>query len=65
MRDDGLAPSASTTGSGFRGRGEDREALGIRVDTIRYRVDRIQALSGRDLSRLGQKADLRAALLCR
>ncbi|MFJ9823634.1 helix-turn-helix domain-containing protein [Streptomyces sp. NPDC101160] len=41
------------------------EALRIHVNTVRYRVDRIQALTGRDLSRLDQKADLRAALLCR
>ncbi|MFG2330959.1 PucR family transcriptional regulator [Streptomyces sp. NPDC048604] len=40
-------------------------ALHIHVNTVHYRVERIEALTGRDLSRLDHKADLRAALLCR
>ncbi|MGW4706308.1 PucR family transcriptional regulator, partial [Streptomyces sp. NPDC004285] len=41
------------------------EALHLHVNTVHYRIDRIQALTGRDLSRLDHKLDLRAALLCR
>ncbi|WP_329624963.1 PucR family transcriptional regulator [Streptomyces sp. NBC_01255] len=41
------------------------EALHVHVNTVHYRVERIEALTGRDLSRLDRKADLRAALLCR
>ncbi|MEU4065658.1 PucR family transcriptional regulator [Streptomyces wedmorensis] len=41
------------------------EALHVHVNTVHYRVERIEALTGRDLSRLEHKADLRAALLCR
>ncbi|MFF2777590.1 PucR family transcriptional regulator [Streptomyces sp. NPDC058052] len=41
------------------------EALRVHVNTVHYRVTRIEALTGRDLSRLDHKADLRAALLCR
>ncbi|MFK3734757.1 PucR family transcriptional regulator [Streptomyces sp. NPDC088090] len=40
-------------------------ALGVHVNTVHYRVGRIEALTGRDLSRLDHRADLRAALLCR
>lgn len=41
------------------------EALHIHVNTVHYRVERIEALTGRDLSRLDHKVDLHAALLCR
>ncbi|MFF9341381.1 MULTISPECIES: PucR family transcriptional regulator [unclassified Streptomyces] len=41
------------------------QALRVHVNTVHYRVGRIEALTGRDLSRLDHKADLRAALLCR
>ncbi|WP_369373175.1 PucR family transcriptional regulator [Streptomyces sp. cg36] len=41
------------------------EALHVHVNTVHYRVERIEALTGRDLSRLDHKVDLRAALLCR
>ncbi|MEU4279646.1 helix-turn-helix domain-containing protein [Streptomyces tanashiensis] len=41
------------------------EALHLHVNTVHYRIDRIQALTGRDLYRLDHKLDLRAALLCR
>ncbi|WP_369148894.1 PucR family transcriptional regulator [Streptomyces sp. R44] len=41
------------------------EALHLHVNTVHYRIDRIQVLTGRDLSRLDHKLDLRAALLCR
>ncbi|MGW3402435.1 PucR family transcriptional regulator, partial [Streptomyces zhihengii] len=41
------------------------EALHVHVNTVHYRVERIEALTGRDLSRLDDRADLRAALLCR
>ncbi|MFB6840328.1 PucR family transcriptional regulator [Streptomyces sp. NPDC056361] len=40
------------------------EALHVHVNTVHYRVQRIEALTGRDLSRLDHKVDLRAALLC-
>ncbi|MFJ3901684.1 PucR family transcriptional regulator [Streptomyces sp. NPDC090025] len=41
------------------------EALHIHVNTVHYRVERIETLTGRDLSRLDDRLDLRAALLCR
>ncbi|MER7958065.1 PucR family transcriptional regulator [Streptomyces sp. NPDC096030] len=41
------------------------EALHIHVNTVHYRVERIEALTGRDLSRLDHRVDLHAALLCR
>ncbi|MEU7733857.1 helix-turn-helix domain-containing protein [Streptomyces griseus] len=41
------------------------EALHLHVNTVHYRIDRVQLLTGRDLSRLDHKLDLRAALLCR
>ncbi|MCX4680643.1 PucR family transcriptional regulator [Streptomyces sp. NBC_01433] len=41
------------------------EALHLHVNTVHYRVRRIETLTGRDLSRLDHKLDLRAALLCR
>ncbi|MFG2628605.1 PucR family transcriptional regulator [Streptomyces sp. NPDC048473] len=41
------------------------EALHLHVNTVHYRVRRIETLTGRDLSRLDHKLDLQAALLCR
>lgn len=41
------------------------ETLHLHVNTIHYRIERVQALTGRNLSRLDHKLDLRAALLCR
>ncbi|MCQ4208256.1 helix-turn-helix domain-containing protein [Streptomyces longispororuber] len=41
------------------------EALHLHVNTVHYRIDRVQAVTGRDLTRLDHKLDLRAALLCR
>ncbi|WP_406063615.1 PucR family transcriptional regulator [Streptomyces sp. NBC_01077] len=41
------------------------EALHLHVNTVHYRIERIQTLTGRDLSRLDHRLDLRAALLCR
>ncbi|MBD0744554.1 helix-turn-helix domain-containing protein [Streptomyces sp. CBMA152] len=41
------------------------EALHLHVNTVHYRIERIELLTGRDLSRLDHKLDLRAALLCR
>lgn len=41
------------------------EALHLHVNTVHYRIERVQDLTGRDLSRLDHKLDLRAALLCR
>ncbi|MCB5907801.1 helix-turn-helix domain-containing protein [Streptomyces pinistramenti] len=41
------------------------EALHLHVNTVHYRIQRIEMLTGRDLSRLDHKLDLRAALLCR
>ncbi|MFI7387227.1 PucR family transcriptional regulator [Streptomyces sp. NPDC049813] len=41
------------------------EALHLHVNTVHYRVQRIEHLTGRTLSRLTDRLDLRAALLCR
>ncbi|MEU9122598.1 PucR family transcriptional regulator [Streptomyces sp. NPDC048506] len=41
------------------------EALHLHVNTVHYRIQRIETLTGRDLSRLDHKLDLHAALLCR
>ncbi|MGE7385106.1 PucR family transcriptional regulator [Streptomyces sp. NPDC004126] len=41
------------------------EALHLHVNTVHYRMERVEALTGRDLSRLDHKLDLYAALLCR
>ena len=39
-------------------------ALHVHVNTVHYRVERIQTLTGRDLGRLADRLDLRTALLC-
>lgn len=41
------------------------EQLHLHVNTVHYRIQRIERLTGRDLSRLDHKLDLQAALLCR
>ncbi|MGW4567556.1 universal stress protein [Streptomyces sp. NPDC004561] len=41
------------------------QALHLHVNTVHYRMQRIERLTGRDLSRLGDRLDLWAALLCR
>ncbi|MGW9076978.1 PucR family transcriptional regulator [Streptomyces kronopolitis] len=41
------------------------EQLHLHVNTVHYRVQRIERLTGRDLSRLDHKLDLQVALLCR
>lgn len=41
------------------------DELHIHVNTVRYRIQRVEQLTGRDLSRLDHRLDLRAALLCR
>ncbi|MGW0798783.1 helix-turn-helix domain-containing protein [Streptomyces sp. NPDC002692] len=41
------------------------EALHLHVNSVHYRVGRIEHFTGRDLSRLHDRLDLRAALLCR
>ncbi|MEU9860178.1 helix-turn-helix domain-containing protein [Streptomyces sp. NPDC047971] len=41
------------------------EALHLHVNTVHYRVERIERLTGRDLSRLDHRLDVRAALMCR
>ncbi|MFI9358309.1 PucR family transcriptional regulator [Streptomyces lydicus] len=41
------------------------EALHLHVNTVHYRIQRIETLTGRDLSRLDDTLDLHAALLCR
>ncbi|MER6571103.1 helix-turn-helix domain-containing protein [Streptomyces sp. NPDC001093] len=41
------------------------QALHLHVNTVHYRVERIERLTGRDLSRLRDRLDLWAALLCR
>ncbi|MDH6123802.1 PucR family transcriptional regulator [Kitasatospora sp. GP82] len=40
------------------------EALHIHVNTVHYRIRRIEELTGRSLARLEDRIDLRAALLC-
>ncbi|MER5868377.1 helix-turn-helix domain-containing protein [Streptomyces sp. NPDC002044] len=40
------------------------EALHLHVNTVHYRMDRVEVLTGRDLTRLDHKADLYAALRC-
>ncbi|MEU3429905.1 PucR family transcriptional regulator [Streptomyces gardneri] len=41
------------------------EALHLHVNTVHYRIERIERLIGRNLSRLDDKLDVHAALLCR
>ncbi|GHI02114.1 PucR family transcriptional regulator [Streptomyces cellostaticus] len=41
------------------------EALHLHVNTVHYRIQRIEHFTGRDLSRLRDRLDLWAALLCR
>lgn len=45
-------------------RARTAQALHVHVNTVHYRVRRIEILTGRDLSRLDHRLDLRAALLC-
>lgn len=40
-------------------------ALQLHVNSVHYRIQRVELLTGRDLSRLEHKLDLQAALLCR
>ncbi|MFC9293377.1 PucR family transcriptional regulator [Streptomyces sp. NPDC057011] len=40
------------------------EALHLHVNTVHYRIERVEVLTGRDLSRLDHKLDLYAALHC-
>ncbi|MEU8431457.1 helix-turn-helix domain-containing protein [Streptomyces sp. NPDC029216] len=40
------------------------QALHLHVNTVHYRMERVQVLTGRDLSRLDHKLDLYAALRC-
>lgn len=41
------------------------EALHLHVNTVHYRIGRVELLTGRDLARLDHKLNLKAALLCR
>ncbi|MGW1916594.1 PucR family transcriptional regulator [Streptomyces sp. NPDC002076] len=41
------------------------QALHLHVNAVHYRVERIERLTGRDLSRLRDRLDLWAALVCR
>lgn len=41
------------------------EALHLHVNTVHYRIQRVELLTGRDLARLDHKLDLKASLLCR
>ncbi|MFI1366149.1 helix-turn-helix domain-containing protein [Streptomyces griseochromogenes] len=41
------------------------QALHLHVNTVHYRIQRIEHFTGRDLSRLSDRLDLWAALLCR
>lgn len=40
-------------------------SLHVHVNTVHYRIQRVEQLTGRDLSRLDHRLDLGAALLCR
>ncbi|MFJ3922304.1 PucR family transcriptional regulator [Streptomyces sp. NPDC090022] len=40
------------------------EALHLHVNTVHYRIERVESLTGRDLSRLDHELDLYAALRC-
>ncbi|NEB77221.1 PucR family transcriptional regulator, partial [Streptomyces sp. SID14478] len=40
------------------------ETLHLHVNTVHYRIGRIEMFTGRDLSRLADRLDLWAALLC-
>ncbi|WP_241968582.1 helix-turn-helix domain-containing protein [Streptomyces sp. ICBB 8177] len=40
------------------------EQLHVHVNTVHYRIQRIEHLTGKDLSRLEDRIDLRTALLC-
>ena len=40
------------------------ESLHVHVNTVHYRIRRIEELTDRDLGRLDDRLDLRAALLC-
>lgn len=40
------------------------EALFVHVNTVHYRIERVEKLTGRDLSLLSNRVDLRTALLC-
>ncbi|HEY2057736.1 MAG TPA: helix-turn-helix domain-containing protein [Amycolatopsis sp.] len=40
------------------------EVMHVHVNTVHYRIERVERLTGRDLSRLDHRLDLRAALLC-
>lgn len=41
------------------------QELHLHVNTVHYRIQRIEHFTGRDLSRLRDRLDLWAALLCR
>ncbi|MEU4926078.1 helix-turn-helix domain-containing protein [Streptomyces yokosukanensis] len=41
------------------------QELHVHVNTVHYRVERVERLTGRDLSRLRDRLDLWAALMCR
>jgi hypothetical protein len=41
------------------------ETLHVHVNTVHYRIERVEKLTGRDLASLDHRLDLRAALLCR
>jgi DNA-binding PucR family transcriptional regulator len=55
-----LAVFLNLDGSGARA----ARALYVHVNTVHYRVRRIEELTGRSLARLEDRADLRADLLC-
>ncbi|MGF6885780.1 hypothetical protein ABIA39_007303 [Nocardia sp. GAS34] len=40
------------------------EALFVHVNTVHYRIERVEKVTGRDLAKLADRVDLRAALLC-
>ncbi|WP_329524918.1 PucR family transcriptional regulator [Streptomyces sp. NBC_01462] len=41
------------------------EAMHLHVNSVHYRIGRVEHFTGRDLARLSDRLDLRAALLCR
>ncbi|MFJ9365612.1 helix-turn-helix domain-containing protein [Nocardia sp. NPDC101769] len=52
------SPSSTTTAPG-----PAPPALYLHVDTVHYRIERIERMTGRDLSRLDDRIHLRAALM--
>ncbi|MFG2783594.1 helix-turn-helix domain-containing protein [Streptomyces prunicolor] len=60
-----LTDASALTGLDALLAGVPAEALHLHVNSVRYRIGRSEHFTGRDLSRLYDRLDLWAALLCR